>query len=249
MAKEKRFHVGPVRVRVTTGREEPKERLSRDRIVDVALEQMKERGYEAVSMRSIAKELGTGPASLYAHVANKEELDELVVDRVAREIPLPVPDPARWDDQLRELLLEMLGVYRAHPGVARATLGMIPTSEGALRSAETLMALLRAGEVPDQVGAWAADMFALYVASVAVEEDVWRVRAESAGGDGEDGEAYGEAAVVAAVREHFASLPPERFPLLSSMADVMTAGTGEDRVRFAVDLLVEGLKAVARRPA
>jgi AcrR family transcriptional regulator len=243
MAREKSFEVGPVRVRVTAGAEPPKARLSRERIVDVALAQMKERGYEAVSMRSIAKQLDTGPASLYAHVASKEELDELVIDRVAREIPLPEPDPDRWDDQLRQTLFDMLSVYRAHPGVARATLGMIPTSEGALRGAEALMALFRAGGVPDRVGAWAADMFALYVASVAVEEDVWRVRAAAAGG----GQPYDEDAVVTAVREHFAALPPERFPLLSSLADVMTTGSGDDRVRFAIDLMVEGLKAVSRR--
>ena len=52
---------------------------------------------------------------------------------------------------------------------------------------------------------------------------------------------------MAAVREHFASLPPERFPLLSSLADVMTAGTGEERVAFAIDVMVAGLKALARR--
>ena len=180
MATEKVFKVGPVRVRVSATGEPPKERLSRDRIVDVALAQMKEKGYEAVSMRSIAKELGTGPASLYAHVANKEELDELLIDRVAGEIPLPEADPARWEEQLKQTLQDMLALYRAHPGVARATLGMIPTSDGALRGAEALMALFRAGGIPDQMGAWAADMFALYIASVAVEEDVWRMRAATA---------------------------------------------------------------------
>src|SRR3954463_3142656 len=114
MAVEKVFRVGPVRVRVSATGEEPKERLSRDRIVDVALAQMREKGYEAVSMRSIAKELGTGPASLYAHVANREELDQLLVDRVARGFPIPEPDPERWDEQLKQALLDMLAVYRAH---------------------------------------------------------------------------------------------------------------------------------------
>ena len=57
----------------------PSDRLSADRIVAVAVEQMREHGYDAVTMRSIARELGTGPASLYAHVANRAELDQLVV--------------------------------------------------------------------------------------------------------------------------------------------------------------------------
>src|SRR5437868_15246901 len=60
-------------------RADPADRLSTDRIVEVAIDQMRERGYDAVTMRSIARELGTGPASLYAHVANRAELDQLVV--------------------------------------------------------------------------------------------------------------------------------------------------------------------------
>ncbi|WP_344045055.1 TetR/AcrR family transcriptional regulator, partial [Nocardioides panacihumi] len=211
---------------------------------DVALAQMQEKGYDAVSMRSIAKELGTGPASLYAHVANRDELDQLLIERVAGEFPMPEPDPERWDEQLKQALLDMLTVYRAHPGVARATLAMIPTSPAALRNAEGVMALCRAGGVPDQLAAWACDMFALYMGAVAIEEDVWRMRAATAA---EDGEPYGEEAVVAAVRDHFAALSPQEFPLLSSLAGVMTSGSGDDRVGFAVEIMVEGLKALARR--
>ncbi|WP_017934045.1 TetR/AcrR family transcriptional regulator [Nocardioides sp. Iso805N] len=246
MAGEKTFQLGPVKVRVhTSGDPGPaKERLSQDRIVDVALAQMTERGYEAVSMRSIAKELGTGPASLYAHVANKDELDQLLVDRVAREFPMPEPDPSRWDEQLKQALLDMLTVYRAHPGVARASLGMIPTSPGALRNAEGVLALCRAGGVPDQLAAWSCDMFALYIGAVAIEEDVWRTRAATAS---ESGEPYGEDAVVAAVHDHFAALPVDEFPLLRSLAAVMTTGDGDDRVGFAVEIMVEGLKAMSAR--
>lgn len=245
MATDKIPHRGPVRVRVNGATDAPpKERLTRERIVDVALGQMKERGYEAVSMRSIAKELGTGPASLYAHVANKDELDQLLIDRVARDFPIPEPDPERWDEQLKQALLDMLTVYRAHPGVARATLGMIPTSPGAMRGAEGVMALCRAGGVPDQLAAWACDMFALYIGAVAIEEDVWRLRMAAAAEGGAPGT---EEETVAAVREIFASLPADEFPLLRSLAGVLTTGSGEDRVRFAVDVMVEGLKALDRR--
>lgn len=248
MAKsEKSFQAGPLRIRVSTDvpDDKPRERLTRDRIVDVALAQMRDRGYEAVSMRSIAKELGTGPASLYAHVANREELDQLVVDRIAGQMALPEPDPERWDQQLKDYLFDILAVYRKHPGAARATLGMIPTLPGPMLNAETMMALCRAGGVPDRVAAWACDMFALHMGSIAVEEDVWAERGKAAAAAGRP---YSEESVVSAVRSFMASLPPDRYPILSSTADVMTSGTGEERTRFAVDLLVEGLKAMAKRP-
>ena len=152
------------------------ERLSVDRIVDVALEQMKEHGYESVSMRSIARALGTGPASLYAHVANRDELDALVIERVASRLEVPDPDPEHWEQQLRDLMLQMMALYQAHPGVARASLGLIPMSPRLLVTTERIAALIRASGVPDQAVAWFLDQMGLYISSVAVEQDVWRQR-------------------------------------------------------------------------
>lgn len=223
-----------------------KERLSLDRIVEVALAQMKERGYDSVSMRTIAKELGTGPASLYAHVANREELDQLVTDKVAGLVAVPEPDPARWDEQLSELLRQTLEVFRDHPGAARATMGMIPTGPGALRTAEAMMALCRAGGVPDQYAAWACDMFSLFVSSVVAEEDIWVERGRAAAASGRP---YTEEEIVGRLREHFASLDPAVYPVLSSAAAALTTGTGDDRVEFALELLVAGLKTMAQREA
>jgi AcrR family transcriptional regulator len=215
--------------------------------VDVAIEQMRERGYDAVTMRSIAKELGTGPASLYAHVANRAELDQLVVGRVCALWQVPDPEPDRWDDQLREALAQLLEVYRAHPGVARCTMGMIPVEPGLLVINERLVALLKAGGVPDQYCAWFVDVGALYVGAIAYEEDIWRERHRGQEAGETPIEHVEEEAVVAEVRKVFSSLPVEHFPLLSAMAETMTTGSGDDRFAFGVDLLVSGLKAVSAR--
>jgi len=225
----------------------PNERLSADRIVAVAVDQMREHGYDAVTMRSIARELGTGPASLYAHVANRAELDQLVVAWVCGQWEIPDPDPEHWDDQLRASMIDLLELYRANPGVARCTLGMIPLQPSLLMVTERLIALLKAGGVSDQHCAWFVDVSALYVASVAVEEDIWRERHRGQDPD-EAGavEHMSEDSVVAEVRRIFHGLPAEHFPLLSSMADAMTTGSGDDRFAFGVDLLVGGLEALGR---
>ena len=223
-------------------REASAERLSTDRIVEVAITQMREHGYDAVTMRSIARELGTGPASLYAHVANRAELDQLVVGRVCSQWQVPDPDPEHWDDQLREGLFELLELYRANPGVARCTMGMIPLDPGALVVSERWIALLKAGGVADQHISWFIDMCSLFVAAVAMEEDIWR---ERTGGQDPDGDA--EADVVGNVRSVFEQLPAEHFPLLRALAGTMTTGTADDRFRFGIELLVGGLKALAAR--
>src|SRR5215475_15592084 len=74
----------------------PRPQLSRDLIVDTAMKLLDADGLDGVSMRRVAEVLGTGPASLYAHVANKDELLDLLLDRVVAEIEVPDPDPQRW---------------------------------------------------------------------------------------------------------------------------------------------------------
>jgi AcrR family transcriptional regulator len=215
------------------------DRLSVDRIVEVAIEQMREHGYDAVTMRSIAKALGTGPASLYAHVANRAELDQLVIGRVASQWHIPDPEPGRWDEQLRQAMRDKLALYRDHPGVARCSMGMVPTTVGTLLPVERLLSLMRAGGVPDQHAAWFVDVGALYVGAVAMEEDIWRQRTL----DG--GDVPTEEEVTAQVGELFAALPAEHFPTLRALAGPLTSGTPDDRFDFGVSLLVAGMKALS----
>lgn len=57
----------------------------RGRAIDAALKMVEARGAEAVNLRDLAGELGTGPASLYYHFANKDALmAELVVEGFRR---------------------------------------------------------------------------------------------------------------------------------------------------------------------
>src|SRR5262245_57204067 len=100
--------------------------LTREAIVEAALRVVGREGAQALSMRRVAEELGTGPASLYWHVASKDALIDLIIDRVAGEIALPEPDPDHWQEQLRTWLLEVRGVFHRHPGVAALTLGRLP---------------------------------------------------------------------------------------------------------------------------
>ena len=40
-----------------------------------------------------------------------------------------------------------------------------------------------------------------------------------------------------------AALPPDRFPLLSTMASFLTVGSGDERFEFGMDVLINGLLA------
>ena len=245
---ERTYRAGPLRVRVST---EPREdrpakpRLTRDRIVDTAMDLMAAQGYDAVSMRSLARALDTAPASLYAHVANREELDQLVLERIARLLDVPEPDPGRWQEQLKQMMRDTLGLYRAHPGSARAAMGVIPTGEGGMRAAEGMVAVCLAGGVTPQAAAWFCDLMALYVGAVAYEEQLWAQRENNtASGEPPDHEALGEELTA-----YFASLPPERYPFMTALSAVMSTGDGDERFEFGLDVLVSGLASASARYA
>ncbi|MGW6277554.1 TetR/AcrR family transcriptional regulator [Kribbella sp. NPDC055071] len=217
-----------------------KEPLTRARIVDTAMRLMVKDGYDAVSMRKIAQELGTGAASLYAHVANKRELDQLLVERAAEQMNIPRhPDPDRWQEQLKDAMREILRVMRANPGVARAAIGQVPLGERALLSTEWILAILKAGKLPDQAAAWAVDLIPLYVTAVAFEESV-----QGAAGFSEDD----VAGFVSQMRAFFDNLPADRYPLTVALASSLTAGaTGDERFEFGIAVITAGLASLAQK--
>ena len=64
-------------------------------------------------MRKLAQELDAGAASLYWHVGDKEELLSLLLDRIVGESKLPEPDPANWQEQVKEMGRETRRLLRA----------------------------------------------------------------------------------------------------------------------------------------
>jgi AcrR family transcriptional regulator len=243
--RERSWQAGPLRIRVTLPDDappRPKERLTVERIVDAAMDLMADKGYDAVSMRSLAKALDTGPASLYAHVANKEQLDELVLDRIAGELELPEPDPDRWQEQLREVLRDILGLFRRHPGSARAALATIPTSGNVMRVTDGLLAIAIGGGVSPQAAAWFCDLASLYTSAIAYEESIWAGRMVNPhDGTAPDHEAI-DAQMIALMEQVSAELP-----FVGRFGRELATGDGDDRFEFGIDVLVAGLAAVSEK--
>ena len=215
----------------------PRPQLSRDVIVDAALRLLDAEGLDGVSMRRVADELGTGPASLYAHVANKEELLDLVLDRVLAEVELPEPDPARWQEQLRELGLQMYRIYGEHADIAAVSLANVPTSAHALRIAEGTLAILLAGGLPPKIASLVLDRFALYVAADAYEGSLYYKRRLGSGLDGPEFMRQ----YIRSVHDFYASLPRDRFPSLVTHVGDLTEAGGDERFEFGLDMMVRSL--------
>jgi AcrR family transcriptional regulator len=212
--------------------EPPKDRqpLTREKIVDTALKLLERDGLQGLSMRKLAQELGSGAASIYWHVGGKQELLSLLLDRIVGETKVPEPDPANWQEQVKAMMRETRRVLTSRRDAGQLSMGRVPTGPNSLPVLDKTLAVLRAAALPAQVISYAADMFALYVGGVAFEEssDAPPVQPDQ-------------------VRAYWESLPRDRFPNLVELADVLTAGDGDERFEFALELLVCGLEAMAER--
>ena len=204
-----------------------------EQVVDTALDLVAAEGHEALTMRRLAGVLETGPASLYAHVVNKADLDELLIGRLCAGLALPEPDPATWRDQIRDVCAQFRDQYLKYPGISRAALAMAPTDLEIVRVSEGMLAILLAGGVTPQAAAWAVDALLLYVAAYCVEVSIARRRAT------DDDTAW----VLDRDELHrrLTALPAETFPHTTRYATELTAGEHHDRFDFTLTLLLDGL--------
>ncbi|MBB6548258.1 TetR/AcrR family transcriptional regulator [Nonomuraea rubra] len=217
-----------------------KRQLNQELIVETGLAILDAEGFDALSMRRVAQELETGPASLYAHVSGKEELLELIYDRVCAEIRLPEPDPSRWKEQLREYALEVHRVFGEHADVARAALASIPTGEHSLRTGEFTYGLLIEAGMSPREASLAMDRLTLYLVGDAYEASVHWARMRAAGM--RDPREYFEA-FIRQITTYYRALPRERFPHLYDHVDDLTADGGEARFEYGLELLLDGIEA------
>jgi AcrR family transcriptional regulator len=95
--------------------------LRREQIVAKAAEILDAEGFEALSMRKLAAELDAGTTSLYWHVANRDELMELIIDELYGEIELPDPANARpWREDVEGFARSVRQVILRHSWVSTA---------------------------------------------------------------------------------------------------------------------------------
>ncbi|MEV8512440.1 TetR/AcrR family transcriptional regulator [Dactylosporangium sp. NPDC051484] len=212
--------------------------LSAEAVLSTALRLVDRDGLDALSMRRVAQELGTGAASLYAYFANKEELLEQLLDRVIGEVPLPSPAAPDWVAEVKRSCYASRAVFCSHRDLVKVARANIPVGPNSLRYTEAMLAVLRGAGIPDRIAAWSLDQLSLVIVADAVEA---AIHAEHGRRTEADAEPY-----FAQVRDYLANLPADEFPNLVAMASSMVEGSGDERFAFAIDLMLGGLARYAR---
>ncbi|MFT5014073.1 MAG: AcrR family transcriptional regulator [Patiriisocius sp.] len=146
-----------------------KERLNRQRIVQVAIDFADSEGLEALSMRSLGKELGFGVMSLYNHVDGKEGLLGAMVDVVSYEIELPEYEKTSdtWKKDLSACMISAYAMMRNHRWVSG--LWNRPPGAGKNRYHEGVLRIMRNADIPEELSCRGFHALTMHVVGFAMQ--------------------------------------------------------------------------------
>ena len=207
-------------------RERPaKPALSREKIVAAAAAILRTEGLERVTMRRLAKELDTGPMSLYVYVRDTDELHAAVLDQLLAEVSFEAA-PGDWPDRLWSVLRSYIEVLARQPGLARLALVVRLSGPHYLALVETVLALLREGGAEPAQAAWGVDLLLQFATSTAIEY-------------GTRTSATDHEALVQAIETADAA----RYPTIAALRSPLLSGHGS-RWRWRYDVLLTGIRTV-----
>lgn len=219
-------------VKEISGNPGPKVQLSRELVLERAMELADGAGLGALTMRSLAQSLGVKPMSVYYYVANKSEILDGLVDRVFEEADAArLGHDASWQQAMRERAIGLRSTLAKH----RWALGLLEsrTSPGAatLRHHNSTLETLRRAGFPVELAARAYALLDSYIYGFVLQESTIPV------GDGSSIPAVAETMV-----KHFES---GQYPYLVEAATQVVMRQGYDfgsQFEDGLDLLIQGLE-------
>ncbi|MBT0774011.1 TetR/AcrR family transcriptional regulator [Kineosporia sp. J2-2] len=147
--------------------------LSRDAIVQVAMNISREQGLPAVTMRAVAAPFGVTPMALYRHVGDREDLARLVTDRVGALVRPPAGPGTPWAGRVRAWARVQRSVLRDYPGTAAWLIENGPSGPEAYRLLELLAAALADSGLDDaRVARGTALVMSWTFSRIAVEDSI-----------------------------------------------------------------------------
>lgn len=217
--------LGPIWSRPEPGSRRP--RFTREQIASVALAIADSEGFEAVSMRRVAAELGAGTMSVYHYIRGKEDLVALMDDALMGESLIPDDElPDDWREALAAIARRTREVFLRHPWALNSLQGEAavqgaPIGPNGMRHFEQSLAAL--ARVPlDTAGK--LDLLAMvddYVFGHVLRAGELRLRRD-----------VNQEEVAAAVEYGMGQLRSGRYPQLEALSRDPAAATITDEGRF-----------------
>lgn len=123
----------------------PKPKIALEDVIAAGVAIADADGLTQLSMRKVATRLGVGAMSLYTYVPGRDELVELMVNRVHAELVLP-PADLPWRTSVEQQVGERWRMYERHPWLLDLNMARMPIGPHVLDADEALYAaVFRAG--------------------------------------------------------------------------------------------------------
>ena len=197
--------------------------LTTERLATATLAVIDRDGLDALTMRSVAKELGMATMSLYRYVTDKDELEVLVVDHVLSGVDLAVP-PGDWRDRITEMLSRIREAVVTHPATVPLLLRHRHAVPASLTQIEAMLAILTDAGFTGQRRAIAQRTIVAYFFGMLQNEH------------------YGPLAGAGTA----AMAAQERFPLLAETAAVAGKIAGDAEFHTGLEIVLRGLSHPSR---
>lgn len=207
--------------------------LTTTRIIEAALEVLREDGVDAMTVRAVADRLGTRSASLYRYIDSRDELLALITDHVMGDIRIARTGRG-WRADTESLIHEMRRVMLSQPlppSAGRTTAGYGPNT---LRLIDTaLERFLEAGLDPEHAAYTTTAMIQFVAGATNIQR--------STVGRGPDG-----ATRSGGFARLLSRLPADSYSALRIAGDEYVAASGDDVFAHGIAIFLDGVASQLR---
>lgn len=185
-------------------------------------------GLDALSMRSLATALGTGPMTLYNYVKDRGELEALVAEAVLADVKLPAPSED-WLADVKSVATAIWESMRRHRNAVPLVLTRRTASDEGFATAERLIASLQRGGLNEH------DLLAAFRGVLSLVMGAAQVELAGPGPEGDREQAN------AAAAEDIGRLAGDRHPHMAALAATSRQSSMVADFDRALDMLLAGI--------
>lgn len=213
--------------------------LTRERVLLGAVAVADAGGLEALTMRSLAAELGVKPMAVYHHVSGKAEILDGVVDLVFSWIAAPRPGEP-WRGEMRRRAESAREVLLAHPWAVALLDSRTTPGPSTLRHHDATLGVLRAAGFSVAMAGHASALLDAFVYGFVIQE----IALPFPGDDPQED-------VAELAGRMLESIPEGALPHLVEFATQRALAPGYEfaaEFGFGLDLILDGLERAAGVP-
>jgi AcrR family transcriptional regulator len=222
----------------------PRETLTREQVVTVAIELLDTEGLEGFNMRDLGERLDSAATAVYWHVGSKANLIALACDHVWNEVELPDLTDVDWRTAATSMAAGMRAMLARHPWLVRALGAHVVYGPGKARYDDHGLAVYEAAGLTGAQADQAAAAVFMFVLGCALAPAAQASLAKRLGSDRRNAKAAMREAMTRAAE--VARRFPHLIKRLETAAAAEYAAAPDSSFEFGLDAILDGIETKLR---